>query len=398
MDYQKPRINKLGALLTILPVIYTMTILAGEANDRGLSFSLQSSYHYNDNVTLSATNPVDAYLFQIRPEVAFLWGSGPSEYSLSIVNETAKFDGSSEDNYSDTFVDFSANVVMTSKHRFVLDLGMADAHQARGQDFSIGVGNSQQDVDTYSQSEYGLSYLFGRESARAQLGIYYSFQDLDYDERREVNGIDRTRVQDLQTTVLGANFSYELGSKTDIVVDISQSEFDYDIETGFGNTVDAILVGISWEASSKTSGTIQAGTQSRDLVSGQSNDSNIWLASILWAPNTSALLQLSSSKAGEASIGVGNSRDVATTSLSWTHTWTSRWQSVVDYSLEDTDFIGTDVSMDSSVFSINIDYTFDDSISASFFMNYADRDSNDIANLFSYDQSIYGVNLRLEFM
>ena len=386
----------------IMPVLMAITlslsINAGESAERGLSVNLFSSYYYDDNVTQSNVDPIDAYIFVIRPELALEWGKGASEYRLSLANEAAKFEGSSEDNYSDMFLEFTADIVLTSKHRVGVDLGIADTHQARGGGFSIGSGNLQQEVDTYSQADYGVSYRYGRDEAKAQLGFYYLVQQVDFDARFDGDGIDLTRIRDRQTDTIGATLSYEIGAKTDLVVDLNQQELDYDVESGFGNTVDSLLVGVSWDATAKTSGRIQVGTQSRDLTSGGSEDSSIWQVRLDWTPNNNSTFQMTSSKSSEASIGIGNSRDIVATYLSWILEWTSEWQSNVTYGIEETDFIGTNIDLDNTVISVNFEYEMNDMLTANIFFTDTNRDTTDVSNDFIFDQTVYGISINLSIL
>lgn len=400
--HTKSSVNKtLTRIMSCLVVLTPFSVFAAstdESDDRGLSFDLISSYYYDDNVTRSQSGAIDAYVFSVRPELGLRWGTRNSEFVVSLVNETAKYEGSSEDNYSDNYLNLSADFALSSRHRLSFAAGLADAHQGRGQGFSTGVGNLEAEVDTFTQNDYGVRYRFGRDAAKAQLGFYYNVQDVNFDARFDGVGNDITRDRDRQNNTIGATLTYEIGAKTDLVVDINQTEFDYDVETGFGNTVDLLLVGIAWDATSKTSGSIQVGSQSRDFTSGGSEDTSVWLLSLDWAPQSNSLVRLTSGKSSEASIGIGNSLDVTATSLSWELDWNSRWSSSISYSLEDTDFVGTSTTMDTKVLGFNVDFEYNDMLTARFFYNDADRDSNDLTNQLNYDQTIYGITLSFSWL
>ena len=316
------------------------------------------------------------------------------------VGQQGKADGAAVDEFDlrvgvirgfEGFDDVDADTVVSLQ-------GIADTHQARGGGFSIGTGNLQQEVDTYSQNDYGVSYRYGRDEAKAQLGFYYLVQQVDFDARLDSNGIDLTRIRDRQTDTIGATFSYEIGAKTDLVVDLNQQELDYDVESGFGNTVDSLLVGISWDATAKTSGRLQVGTQSRDLTSGGSEDSSIWQLRLDWTPSNNSIFRLTSSKSSEASIGIGNSRDIVATNLSWIFDWNSEWQSNVTYGIEETDFIGTNIDLDNTIFTVNFEYEMNDLLTANIFFTDTSRDTNDVSNQFIFDQTVYGISINLSFL
>jgi hypothetical protein len=150
-----------------------------------------------------------------------------------------------------------------------------------------------------------------------------------------------------------------------------------------------------WEATAKTSGTFQLGRQSRDLTLGGSEDSSVWQASVNWSPRNNSTIQFTSGKTSEASIGIGNSRDLAVTGISWMLDWNSQWRSSLSYSFEDTDFVGTNITMDSESLGLNIDYLINERLTVNISYQDTTRDSNDVNNQLAYDQTMYGINLNL---
>ncbi len=376
--------------------MFSSHLMAGsndEQTNRGLSFNLASSYFYNDNLTRSSVSPDDAYAFLVRPELALDFGSDSSNFRIAFLNETVKHEGSSEDNYSDTSLDLSADFSLTSRHRINLNIGLADTHEGRGQGFNTGQGNLQREVDTLSRNDYGINYTFGREGAKAQLEFYYNIQQVDYDARLDNLGNDVTRIRDRQDNSYGVSLSYQVGAKTDLIANIQRTELEYDIETGFGSTVDSILLGLSWDATAKTTGRFQLGTQTRDFLLGGSEDTNIWSASVDWAFSESSIIRFNTSKTGESSIGIGNSRDVSSTSINWVASWGRNWQSTITFSTENTDFFGSDEEFDSQTFAAELDYSISDRLNANLYYSSTNRDSDIDSSLFGYDQIIYGINI-----
>jgi len=377
-----------------------ITVYAGEESNSessGFSAQLLTQYQYDDNILSDSNNIIDAYVFLIRPEGSWIFEKGANQFTVVFSNETAKYEGSSEDNYSDNYLDLRANVELNSKHRLNMLATIADTHQRRGSGFSTGNGSAQTDVDTFNQNDIELRYIYGRESTAAQLDLYYNHSTVDFDQRSDIFGNDVTLIRDRTDSKIGAEFSYSLTAKTDFVLDVNRTELDYDVETGLGNTVDALLVGITWQASTKTRGRALIGSQDRERTIGGSSDDTIWQIGIDWSPRSYSTISLNSSKSSQASIGIGNSRNVASTSVTWDHEWSSQFISNMGYSKQSTDFIGTNTSTDTTSLNVGIAYLFGSNMSLSLDYANTERESDITNSQLMFDREVIGINFVLTY-
>lgn len=389
-----------SALGLVICLIAPFTTFAGEApesDNTGISAQVSAQYQYDDNILSDRNNIIDSYVFMLRPEVSWLVNSGTNQFQVRFSNETAKYEESSEDNYSDTSLGLNANIEFTAKHRLSVSAATADSHQNRGTGFNIGDGQAQNEVDTFNQNDLSLRYSYGRESTAAQLDFYYSISSVNFDQRLDDLGNDRTLIRDRQDSILGAEFSYAMTAKTSLVLDLNHSELDYDVETGLGNTVDALLVGVSWQASAKTRGRVLIGRQDRELVLGGSSDNGIWQIGVEWSPKSYSTFSFSSSKSNQASIGIGNGRTATSTSISWNHAWSSQISSNVIYSIQDTNFIGTNSSTESDTTDIRLSYLLDSNMSISFSYRSSDRTSDSLNNQFMFNREVIGISFSMAF-
>ena len=377
---------------------YSTELLAGESEseEQGFATNITASYFYNDNVTSANINQISANIFLIRPDINWSWNTGNNVLNVNLGNETAKYEQSSEDNYSDTFLALSSNHTLYSRHRLSLNAEIADLHQSRGQGFDIGGSSNSDSVDTYSQTDFELRYSFGREEAMAQIELYLRNTKVDFDARFNSIDEDVTRIRDRVDTTHGILFSYELGARTDLIIDVNQQELEYDFETGFGNTLDSVLLGLRWEATAKTSGRILVGKQERELtLDSNVDDYGIWQVEIDWTPKTYSRFSLNTSKTSESSIGIGNTQETKVTTLGWYHDWNSRLQTSLDYTSTKTVFQGTNIDLDEDQINFNIVYMFNDSDSISIYYSDTRRESLGSESSLDYDQLIYGISYTL---
>jgi len=395
--YVRKAIGIIVYIVSVFTTIYTYAGEAPQSDGSGFSAQVLSQYRYDDNILSDSTNIIDAYIFVIRPELGWQFGEGNKQFQIRFSNETAKYEGSSEDNYSDNFLNFSGDIELNSKHNINLTAALVDAHQNRGTGFNTSNGNAQREVDTLNQNDFGLRYSYGSDSTVGQLDLYYGQSTVDFDERLDSFGNDVTLLRDRTDTNFGAEFSYAMSAKTDLVVDLSRTELDYDLETGLGNTVNALLVGVSWQASAKTLGRALIGRQDRDASVGGSSNDGIWQLGFDWSPRSYSTVSLNSSKSSQASIGVGNARDVSSTNIDWNHEWTSQLNTNVGFTTQQTDFIGTNTSTKSTSLNIGLSYIMDSNILLSVDYTNTERDSDITNSQFGFERELISFNLLIAY-
>jgi hypothetical protein len=371
-----------------------INISAGEpaGDEDGLILSVSALYERDDNILRDSEVILDAYRLLLSPTIGWRWGDNSKDFSLSLSNQTAKYEEFSEDNYSDTTVNFNGQLRLNSRNQFQITAEYGDLTEARGAGFSLGNGANIQENDTFSQSQAGVVYTYGRDAAVAQVDFFMNQLTVDYDARFSLDNEDITAVRDREDVSYGLEFSYEIGPKTDLVLNATELDSSYDIETGFGNKITSTQIGVNWQATAKTSGRVLIGQQKRDFLAGEDTDDGIWTIAVDWAPRTYSTVSLESQKRGESSVGIGNSRDVESTTLTWNHQWTNFLGSTVEYSQQNTDFTDTIIYMDETIMSLGLEYIFSTNMLVSLYFQSSDRDSNDPEGRLNYDRNIYGLN------
>jgi len=113
-----------------------------------------------------------------------------------------------------------------------------------------------------------------------------------------------------------------------LLVQGKHSKVDYpSTSSTLGSVENALLAGVTWEATAKTNGTFRFGMTKKDFdVSARGSSTTVtWAGQIRWSPRSYSHVDLSLNRApAETTGGVGDFIDKTTTGARWTHDWSSR--------------------------------------------------------------------------
>jgi len=173
--------------------------------------------------------------------------------------------------------------------------------------------------DRWREHSAAGEITLGRRIAQAQIGLRLSIRGL-----RNLNNNQQDRDLDERTLTLSGR--YNLGAKYAVVTTFSGAWIDYlDPRSDFDSREYSALVGLEWEATAKTSGTIKFGLRHRDFYAhGQpGSDGFIWDARVHWAPKTYSRLTAYSARNVSEGGFIGGISDAVTISdtlgLIWHH-------------------------------------------------------------------------------
>ena len=146
----------------------------------------------------------------------------------------------------------------------------------------------------------------------------------------------------------GSTIYYKLMPKTDALLEIKQRELEYKdkISSGAyvgqrsGYDITSYLVGLSWDATAKTTGYAKVGRRYRDSkLKGVDNEGyNGWEVGITYMPKSYSTLELSTNRdyglVSDSPSSTSFTKGTSST-LSWNHSWTNRIGSRVFYTYTD---------------------------------------------------------------
>jgi hypothetical protein len=162
------------------------------------------------------------------------------------------------------------------------------------------------------------------------------YRDLTYKNNRAV-----TAPFDHETTYAGGAFYWRFMPKTSLLFQARFTDIDYP-SSDQSSTERLLAVGITWDATAQTSGTIRVGQERKEFdAPGQEGFRGLaWEATIRWSPRTYSFVDVTTAQHTSESTGFGDFTLSRVIFGQWTHNWTSRMQSTVRLGFRNDDYRG----------------------------------------------------------
>lgn len=360
--------------------------------------SLSLDTKYDDNITQALdADKIHSLVAVVAPGVQAVADNGEQRYTLGYQLLGGSYASSHVDDYVDNR--FNAGFDWSLNHRNKLELSAEyfDGHEDRGSnDFSDGAVNP----DELTEETLSATYTYGSEASKGRLVA--NIQNFD---REYTNNRDLTEGRDRKDLKAGATFYWRVGGKTDLLVEASKTDIDYvndpaSVANGF-DTLDSdlkkLLVGVTWEATAKTSGTVKVGqaTKSFDDADRQEADNTSWDANVQWSPKTYSVLTFATARRADESSGTGSYIDAEDYSVSWNHQWSNSIVTNAYYSITDESYAedAGNRADDLTNFGVRVDYEMRRWLSLGLSASYSERDSNDESN--NYERNITALHMQV---
>jgi len=329
-----------------LLLVTALTLAAGNAFAAGDGFDMGPlrvmptvglSIGYDNNVALTSENEIDSIVTRLSPGVRVQSGDERSRFTGTATMDAGWYDSSSQDDYVDYGLTGEWMYSPVVRHALRIDGGWRRGHDNRGTAAREGeLAMLPLDPDEYDTSNIGAGYRFGAPGARGRLELEARATDVEYRNNRQY-----TRFRDRDDLLLGAAFYWRIASKTSALVRVDQIEANYEDAT-LDNTEQHQYVGLEFDATAKTSGTIMVGRVDKDFddPTREDFDGTSWRAGVAYKPRTYSVIELSTGRETDETNGFGDfilREDVA---LGWSHQWSERWSTQFDVGKADEEHRG----------------------------------------------------------
>lgn len=390
--------------LALVSLVLTSGIEAQESSEEGrikvgqfdVIPSLTTSMSYVDNVAYANEDDPKIYSWRsiLSPEIVAATEVAGNPIQVGYRLDRGVYFSSSSDDYTDHFLEASADVEINARNAVNLKGQFEDGHEERGTGFSLGGGNNLTSPDRYKSSYIGADYFYGAVTSDGRIKFKADRQTLDYDRSEQ-----RYLIRDRVSTNVGAEFFYQVGASTSLVLDLVKSSVRYDNQTGIvsrDSDESRVLVGLTWEGSAATTGFAKIGYKEKDFKA-ESRDTfygTDWEVGIEWQPLSYSTFVFSTSADTLETNGEGNFIRGRNYSLSWEHEWLERLSSSIRVAKSDDEYIsdgGLDNRDDDLMnYSATLNYSARRWLSFALFYRIQDRTSN--RELIGYDRNVVGVS------
>ena len=350
------------------------------------------SIGYDDNITRSNILEQSSFFYIISPAIRVELPSDHSVLALTAGIDFYRYTDSKPDNREPWYVrgDWAWDISTRQ------DLNLF-AQYSKGSD-QRGTGSRQGDIglipfplDDWKRVDYGGLWRYGAIGARGKLDLRAGASNLDYTNNR-----DRTYLFDRDWQYYGGTFFWRVAPKTSLLADLQYTDINYDYADSSSKETSWML-GVTWEASARTTGRISYGDQKKKFDNPGFDDYNgpVWLASISWRPRSYSAFTLSSTRNTQEPDGNAQYVVRQDISLAWRHDWATRFGTTVDIGYGEDDYRPDVRTDDIWYYGISAQYMINPHLRLGAGWQGYDRSSDE--KEFSYRRNVYMLTLEASF-
>jgi len=347
--------------------------------------TLEVGEKHNDNIFAQEKGTKSSLITTVSPAIAVVLEKGVNRIDASYRLDNGSYLSSHNDDYTDHFVSLNEAYIPTRRLNISAWGTYSKAHDPRGSTFT-GTTISFKTPDRYHESVVGAKVQYG---VKAVIGL-----KAEYTSKRYENHLSITKTRELDTTGGIFSLATPIAPKTIAVFEARYKRFNYKELTTTQNldsTEQTYLLGLDWQATAKTSGTVRVGyLRKRFTKAGMTNNSQpTWELTALWEPLSYSRWQLTSSFAPVETEGTGHYSKSARTNLVWTHEWSSRFSHHASIGYSQDTYEGLPIKRKDKLFTtvLGMDYQLLRWLSIGADYDFTNRNSNAVNS--SYRQNTW---------
>ena len=230
-------------------------------------------------------------------------------------------------------------------------------------------------------------YIYGVPGAPGRFEVEGWGQQKRYDNNRAT-----TVAADADLTGASGRFFWRVMPRTSAVLEIRQTNADYIDPTSTGDNTDRrYLVGLVWDATAKTTGTVKVGQVEKKFSNSarQGTTSSTWEGAVRWSPLTYSVWDLMMYKAPSDSTGFGDYVMNTGSTLAWNHQVASTISSRATLGNVQSDFAATARSDTVRNYGLGFFYNVSRTVRAGIEWTRTDRSSNQTVFEFNCNFQMY---------
>lgn len=367
------------------PFVVAEPEYAGVRLGDGVTFTpgLVVEQRFDDNIFSTQDDEVDTPITALLPAgVLAVEFDANSRLELSYKGDYASYWDSDDDNYDDHYLEASADVQVADKVAVQGYFGYEVEHDDRGTGPSNGLGAATTvaftEPTTYDRILGGAQLNIGRQGAsrvRGELAV-----DLDSREYNNFRTLTAERDRDRQT--YRATGYLEIAPNTDVLVEGRYGSIEYDTVGASGRTLDSdetsFLVGVTWRATAKTSGTVKLGYIDKEFDSDERTDFDdpTWSVEVVYAPKTYSQFSFTSGSAPRETDGQGDAITNTYYGARWDHDWSAAVSTNVSLQHTTEEFEGATREDDVTNITMGVDYDIRRFLTIGAGYSFSQRNSN----------------------
>lgn len=345
---------------------------------------LDLEVQYDDNIRAVGIGEESSWVTRISPSVLLEAFDGLNLYQIKYQADAKRYHSSQDDDHVNHSIQALANLVFDHRNRLTLNADHLQTEQVANS-FQPGIN------DEFSTSTVGAVYGFGVPAAtfNVDAGVKHTW-------RRTDNSGSFNSDREFDSLGLNGILYYRMTAKTRALAEYRHEDVDYRLSgSPLDNERDIALLGVTWDATAKTVGTVKVGQEKRDFNDSSRRDisSSFWEADVTWQPRPLTTISLGTHKGTQEGELTAEYTKTTSYDLGWNQRWNERMHSDVFYSFSEEDFVGQDRTDDVNSMGVQVSYDLLRWATVGLGYTHYDRDSDFPVR--DYGRNVYMVNFNL---
>lgn len=331
--------------------------------------ALQIGVGQNSNVRATETDVRSSSTLGLRPNVVAEVKKGADRYTLSYLGNYTSYSRDNNYNFDHHDLTIAGDKYFTARSRMALAAGVTDRTDDPG-----ATTNAQSDsVDRWTGRNVRGLFAYGADGAQGRLELEGGMGN-----KRYKNNLANTAGSDLDNTSVSGRFYWRVMPNTYATAELRRYDNDYRIASSTNDNIDTrALVGLTWDVTRITSGTIKVGQQRKNYNAREDVDTATYEAQLSWAPRTYSLFTVNARRAEDDATNVGSSIANTQYSLDWAHKWTESFSSNLVFGSGNADYRNSQGRVDDTASAtLGLKYELTSNLGLSVDLTRTERDSN----------------------
>jgi hypothetical protein len=365
---------------------------------KALQPSLGIRFDFDSNYFDTSESKIESWIGIITPAILLSTAPAQQRYALLYEGQYGYNFENSADNYADHNLSGVAQFQIGSRGKVDFAAATKKGHRDRGSYQTDGLDPTSPffpaEPDKFDNNVWGARVRYGADGNRGRLRFGIGGTRFDY-----VNNRERTRFYDYETLSGSAGLSLLFHQRTAIVLDAVFTDVNF--ETGLPGEPSRksedwrFLLGLTWEATAKTVGSARVGVQQRrfDDRTRETTSNPSWEIDVRWSPREYSHFDFATSRRNEETFADGAFIDTSTYSVTWTHEWSSGWESIVGWAQSDSEFVGSLRQQDFTEYNMKLRYP--QSRLLSWYAGYSRRSRDSNLDNLVYDGDLFSIGVNI---
>lgn len=345
------------------------------------------SVGHDDNVTAVNNNKVSSAVWNLSPSALLEHTNGGDYYTLSYSGSYTQYANSSNDNTDLHEFQGQAAVQYDDRLNTLFRAGVLLSADPR--ETTDRATSSKPDEFRNSYAGYLVGY--GAPDAQGRLEA-----EINYNNKRYTNNRATTADGDFAALDTAGRFYYRVAPNSQVFVEGRYTDYDYKLATpNQDSTEQRLLLGVTWEATAATQGTVKAGNLKKDFAQASRRDFSglTWEGAVRWSPLEYSVVDLNTRRSTDDSSGTGDYIKRSTYGLQWNHKLTDLFSTVLGYSYTDSKYVGATRHDKNKSYKAGVSYDARRWMQVS--LEWSTTDNNSTVQASSYKRNVIMLNTQI---